>query len=55
MTLREAIENAETLYHECIAVPLAPDALDALRMVIEAAKQQNDDTVEIVTLTEAKK
>ena len=53
MTLKEAIERAEYFY-SC-GFSNDPDEVEALRLVIEAAKQQADDTVEIVTLTESRK
>lgn len=56
MTLREAIDTLDqwvSKYGHWMN-PVFRD-MEALRLVIEAAKQTADDTVEIVTLTEAKK
>lgn len=50
MTLREAIEEVESWKDEYSAREWG-----VLIIILEAAKQQADDTVEIVTLTEAKK
>ena len=55
MTLREAIERVEEWVQSYghWQNPVFRDTA-ALRLVIEAAKLQADDTVEIVTLTEAR-
>lgn len=55
MTLREAIEHIEKWVQNYghWQNPVFRDTA-ALQIVIEAAKQQADDTVEIVTLTEAR-
>lgn len=55
MTLREAIEKAELAYKECIEHEWHDNTVEAFRLVIDAAKLQADDTVEIVTLTEGGK
>lgn len=55
MTLREAIDRVEQWVQNYghWQNPVFRDTA-ALRIVIEAAKMQADDTVEIVTLTEAR-